>query len=475
MIIFFPYFFAVPNTCVRLAWFQLEDLKIMPRYSKNKTLREIKKFSKPGVYAIGYVPGLAVRVNASLGAAYVFRYQVRGLDRTVTIGNIKIIDLKSAVSTAMQYKVMLLNDQDPVQHKRARKAEMLKKISEEQQNKAKISKSSFYIIANEYLQYRKESGAFDNNVKAESNAGSMLINHVYPYIRDQPIDDVTSEDICMALSKIWKDRPSLSNKVIGLLKQIFDYAIAKKYYDRSNPALLTGPLKTLLEPYNLNRSGSQHFASLDFHELPELMLELWQKNTLAAKGVMFSILTAARSKPVRYLTWDQLDMKHSCWEIPLENDKSKRTDANRTIFLSPQAKNLLRTIARRVDLVFTNSLKLNALSDAAFGKVLRDINAARRLNGKPPFTDKNIKDEQGCPTEITQHGTARATFKTWAKDDELGNNRRFYEEAVEMCLLHSRKDPLKGAYDRTKLEKERRQIMDAWGKFCCSKIPELNK
>ncbi len=57
---------------------------------------------------------------------------------------------------------------------------------------------------------------------------------------------------------------------------------------------------------------------------------------------------------------------------------------------------------------------------------------------------------------ITVHGTARATFRTWAKDDELGNNRKFDQEAVELCLLHSKNDAYNGAYDRAKLEKERR-------------------
>ena len=56
----------------------------------------------------------------------------------------------------------------------------------------------------------------------------------------------------------------------------------------------------------------------------------------------------------------------------------------------------------------------------------------------------------------------------------LRKNHKFVEEAVEMCLLHERKDSLKGAYDCSKLETERRKVMEAWGKYCCSKIPELN-
>lgn len=447
----------------------------MPKLAERKTLREIKKLKKPGVYSIGYVPGLAVRINASGGPSYVFRYQVGGRDRMLTIGSIHVIELKTAIAEGMKYKAMLLNSEDPVLHKKKKKAEMLKQIDADLSEKRKVDRFCFCAVACEFLDYRKNSGAFVNNAKAESNASSMLIKHVYPYIKDQPISTITAQELSVVLSKIWKDRPSLSSKLIGLLKQIFDYAIAKKYYLNDNPAVLRGPLKTLLEPYSLNRPDGQHFASLDFKEIPEFMLELWQREGLAAKALMFSILTATRSKPVRFLTWDQLDFKNGSWEIPLENDKSKRTHANRTIFLSSQAKTLLRTVPKKVELVFTNTIKLTALSDAAFGKVIHDINEDRRKQKKPIFADHNILDKDGQPAEITQHGTARATFKTWAKDDELGNNRRFFDDAVEMCLLHTRKDPLKGAYDRTKLEKERRQIIEEWGKYCCSQIPELNE
>lgn len=75
---------------------------------------------------------------------------------------------------------------------------------------------------------------------------------------------------------------------------------------------------------------------------------------------------------------------------------------------------------------------------------------------------------KGKPAVITLHGTARASFRTWAKDDVLGNNRLFDQEAVELCLLHSKKDPNNGAYDRARLTNERRRIMDAWGKYCYS-------
>ena len=74
------------------------------------------------------------------------------------------------------------------------------------------------------------------------------------------------------------------------------------------------------------------------------------------------------------------------------------------------------------------------------------------------------------PSSITLHGTARASFRTWAKSDSLGNNRLFDQEAVDLCLLHSKNDAYNGAYDRSKLLRERRMIMQAWGDYCFSKV-----
>ena len=75
---------------------------------------------------------------------------------------------------------------------------------------------------------------------------------------------------------------------------------------------------------------------------------------------------------------------------------------------------------------------------------------------------------EGAPRIITAHGTARSTFRTWAKDDMLENNRRFDQEAVELCMLHSKKDAYNGAYDRAPLAKERKLIMEGWGNYCYS-------
>ena len=100
-----------------------------------------------------------------------------------------------------------------------------------------------------------------------------------------------------------------------------------KYYSGANPASMDGPLKTLMEPFNTGRTEGGHYASLDYREVPELMLELWQLDTMASKAFMFSILTASRSKPVRNATWSQVSLLISFGRSQLKMINQKRRRA----------------------------------------------------------------------------------------------------------------------------------------------------
>ena len=108
------------------------------------------------------------------------------------------------------------------------------------------------------------------------------------------------------------------------------------------------------------------------------------------------------------------------------------------------------------------------MSDLALTMFLRGLHEVRFNRDGIGWIDPDKSKVTGRPCTITLHGTARATFRTWAKDDGLGNNKKFDQDAVEMCLLHDRKDVYRGAYDRAPLERERRKIMQEWGDYCCS-------
>ena len=82
------------------------------------SMREINRLKEPGIYAIGHVRGLSVRVNDSGGIAYVYRYRIANHGRSVTIGDKKAITLKDAIAKAHEYSIMRINNKDPFLEKK---------------------------------------------------------------------------------------------------------------------------------------------------------------------------------------------------------------------------------------------------------------------------------------------------------------------------------------------------------------------
>jgi integrase len=65
----------------------------------------------------------------------------------------------------------------------------------------------------------------------------------------------------------------------------------------------------------------------------------------------------------------------------------------------------------------------------------------------------------GC-RDLTVHGF-RSTFRDWSAECTA-----FPAEVAEMALAHTVSDKVEAAYRRGDLFQKRRQIMEAWAKFC---------
>ena len=219
-----------------------------------------------------------------------------------------------------------------------------------------------------------------------------------------------------------------------------------------------------MEPLQKHAATSKHYAACDVAEIPLFFFHSARYNSASARACEFAILTCSRSKAVREATWDEIDLNKGVWTIPVEHDKIKTEGRDRRIFLSNQAIELLRSLPRYPGskVLFPNQRGC-PLSDAALTMFLRGMHEDRMVTDGRGWIDPMLKKANGNPAIITIHGSARATFRTWAKSDIYENNRRFDQEAVELCLLHAKRDAYKGAYDRAFLERERQLIMSAWG------------
>lgn len=80
----------------------------------------------------------------------------------------------------------------------------------------------------------------------------------------------------------------------------------------------------------------------------------------------------------------------------------------------------------------------------AMNQVIRKAHTRKKLLDGIGWIDKEKSKRTGKECIATQHATARSCFETWAKDDELGNNRKFDKETIKLNMLHQRNDPYKG-------------------------------
>jgi integrase len=68
-------------------------------------------------------------------------------------------------------------------------------------------------------------------------------------------------------------------------------------------------------------------------------------------------------------------------------------------------------------------------------------------------------------TDLTVHGF-RSTFRDWAAE-----RTNFPAEVAEIALAHAVGDKVEAAYRRGDLFRKRRQLADAWAKFCAAPAP----
>ena len=440
----------------------------------NKTLTHKEIQALPdGTHAIGGVKGLYVRKRAAQ-TQYFLRWKKDGKQQTrfYAIG----LSLREVREIAYRDRQLLNLGLDPKEEEKkaqaAKEAEIEAKRKEEERRRF-----TFRLVSDEWLKEQIQIQRWKNNVTGEKHARQRLNKYHLPAFGEKLISEITAQDAFLFFSPLWTAKSGTADKLYDLLKAIFNWAIAKGSYQiTENPINKRGALGILLEPLTKQRTDTDNHPSLDFHEVPQFIEALIKLGSPSALAVAFSIVTASRFKAVRCAEWSEIDLKNKVWNIPEEHDKMKGRRM-RQVLLSDEAIELLSYLPRVNNYLFPSGSHLGKLSENAPSMLIRGMDTQKAAidgRGWKDFTRRNGAGKIE-PVRITQHGTARASFRTWAKNDELGNNRKFDQEAVELCLLHARKDTYRGAYDRSQLLKERRLVMKEWGAFCFSALRSSQK
>jgi integrase len=281
------------------------------------------------------------------------------------------------------------------------------------------------------------------NEKHKYQWSATLQTYAYPVIGDLPVQAVDIGLVLKVLQPIWTVKPETASRVRQRIESILDLAKVRGWRDGENPARWRGHLDKLLPARSPVRQV-QHLAALPYTELSAFLANLRTREAIAARGLEFLILTAARTGEVIGARWNEVNLLDKTWTVPATRMKARR---EHRVPLSARALAILQEMraARHGDaggdtLVFPGHKPGAGLSNTAFLMLMRRMGR----------------------DDLTAHGF-RATFKTWASE-----RTSFQNEIVEASLAHTIGSKVEQAYQRGDMFEKRRRLMQQWATFCAA-------
>lgn len=393
---------------------------------------EIARPLNPGYYHDG--DGLYLKASKAGTKSWVLRYMFAGTARNMGLGGFPKVGLSEARDRRKHADRMIWEGRDPIAVRDATKAEQRAKREAAKVEKAKAR--TFKQCAEKYIAAHADAW---RNDKHRAQWNSTLQTYVYPVIGHLPVAAIDTALVLKVLEPIWKEKPDTAGRVRGRIELILSWATVREYRKGDNPARWRGHLDHVLPPQSKVRAVKHHEA-MPYVELPGFMADLRANDSLSARALEFTILTAVRTGESINAQWSEFDADLTTWSIPGARMKSGK---EHRVPLSARAKEILKHLPRvSGGYVFPGRKIGKPLSNMAMLELVRGM----RGNG------------------LTVHGF-RSTFRDWAADQTA-----FPNHIAEMALAHTLKDKTEAAYRRTDLFEKRTALMKAWAGYCASAV-----
>jgi integrase len=303
-----------------------------------------------------------------------------------------------------------------------------------------------------------DAQAKSTNAKVRYQWGRYLGSAYAGPLLDRPVNAITTLDVAGVLRPVWRSKPEVARKLYPAIRRVFEHARVR-LRDEHGIAMSDNParwddLKAMgfETPVRLSRG---HYPSLPYNQMPAFVADLCERDAVAARALEFLILSNVRTDAVLKAVWDEFDLDEAVWTVPLVNlkDRAYRKEAFR-VPLAARAVEIVRGMegARVSMFVFPGQARGKPLSNMALLTLLKRMNSGNEKKWTDPTS--------GRP--ITAHGF-RATFRTWAEEVAT-----FPHAIIEQAMGHQVGTVVERAYRRTDVLEKRRQLMDAWVRYCCN-------
>jgi integrase len=258
--------------------------------------------------------------------------------------------------------------------------------------------------------------------------------YTFAKIGDMDVGDIKLPDVLRCLESGWQDKTVTLDRVRTRIEAVLDWATVRGHRSGDNPARWKGHLDQVLPPPR-RIAPVQHFAALPYAELPAFVAALREQESLAARALEFTILTAARSGEALGATWSEIDFANATWIIPASRMKGKR---EHRVPLSPPAIALLHELPREDgnDFVFIGPRSRRGLGSIALHRVMARMQRQETVHG------------------------FRSCFSDWAHECTAHSNH-----TIEISLAHKVGNEVERSYRRGPMLAKRVKLMADWGTY----------
>jgi integrase len=355
--------------------------------------------------------------DGSVRRSWVFRYEIDGKRREAGLGPLHTRGLKEAREKAREWRLQLLEGVDPLAAKR---------VEREQARLEAAKQMTFGACVEAYLETHDAGW---KNEKHRAQWRMTLTEYCKP-IAELPVKDIDTDLVLRVLTPLWKTRTETGRRLRGRIERVLSWAKGRGLRAGENPARWDGHLDEMLAAPS-KVAPVKHHAALPYQEVPAFMAELRGRDSLSARALEFTILTAARTNEVIGAEGIEIDPKAKMWTVPADRMKGGRQHR------VPLPKRAVATLKMPLP-----RGRIFPLSNMAMLQML-----------------------QGMRPDATVHGF-RSAFRDWAAE-----RTSYPNHVVEMALAHTIGDKVEKAYRRGDLFAKRRRLMTAWAKFCGSAKP----
>jgi integrase len=279
----------------------------------NTALKNISATGKPFEQADR--DGLSVRVSPTGKTTFQYRYRFLGMPRRMKIGSYPETKLKEARERLRAARELLDDGIDPIDHERTERLKRKEALTVEGLCRKWV---------NDYAA---------PNRKRWQDLDHMLKKDVYPRVGGVLLDKITRRMIVEVVLEpvVKRGAPVQANKLLTLLKQIFNYGVELGYMD-ANPSMIISKRNVggrevartrVLNDFEI-RSVWEGVAKTDISKYVKLAIKIL-------------LVTGQRRGEITKAQWEHIDFDNNIWTIPAENSKNGKTH---TVHISPLARSL---------------------------------------------------------------------------------------------------------------------------------------